>query len=291
LDEGASCPHSDTHSAIEPGGNSSIRALILAANADEIDMSALRRLLADEPLLALHRISDRRVLALVAELVASGRIVAIECRGSRLIPTVTVHLAGGAHIHLESRSSDFGVCSRRGRHIAISVTDTAAREGLLEALRCNPRMIAELRRFWSRQYKGSIAERTDDEGLLRELAIRLATGEMRLVKCTTADAGSTDRETAAEYAAASGGGGARDAAVADEAPVKTWIEVELIDDRGSPVPYARYRLKLPDGTETNRSLDANGQDRVTDIDPGVCRISFLDFDAREWSESQGAAPA
>jgi hypothetical protein len=66
---------------------------------------------------------------------------------------------------------------------------------------------------------------------------------------------------------------------------KTWVEFELLDQKGRPVPRARYRLKVTDGSVREGSLDENGRVRVTGLDPGTCDISFLDFDGREWHRS------
>lgn len=63
---------------------------------------------------------------------------------------------------------------------------------------------------------------------------------------------------------------------------KSWIEIELVDEDGKPVPYEEYRLKLPDGSTVGGSLDSKGQARVEGIDPGTCKISFSNFDREAW---------
>jgi hypothetical protein len=63
---------------------------------------------------------------------------------------------------------------------------------------------------------------------------------------------------------------------------KTWVEVELVDQDGDPVPDVQYRVELPDGTTKTGKLGANGRARVSDIDPGTCKVSFPGFDASEW---------
>jgi hypothetical protein len=67
-------------------------------------------------------------------------------------------------------------------------------------------------------------------------------------------------------------------------PIKqlTWIVIELINDKGQPVPKERYRIKLPDDTVEDGYLDSNGQARLDGINPGVCEVSFPDIDANEW---------
>ncbi len=63
---------------------------------------------------------------------------------------------------------------------------------------------------------------------------------------------------------------------------RTWISIELRDDDDQPVAGARYRLRLPDFTETESVLDDAGRARVDGIMAGTCQVSFPDIDAREW---------
>lgn len=61
-----------------------------------------------------------------------------------------------------------------------------------------------------------------------------------------------------------------------------WIEIELVDKKGRPVPSARYHIELPDSSIAEDKLDSQGKARIDGIDPGSCKITFLDFDGREW---------
>ena len=68
-----------------------------------------------------------------------------------------------------------------------------------------------------------------------------------------------------------------------KAPVKTWIEIELLEEEsGRPVAGAEYRIKLPDGTVRGGTLDSKGRARYDDIDPGQCEVWFPEIDAKEW---------
>lgn len=69
---------------------------------------------------------------------------------------------------------------------------------------------------------------------------------------------------------------------AKEEDVRTWIEIELVDQDGKPVVGEKYRIDLPDGTMRRGSLDSNGRARVDQIDPGFCEVSFPGLDASEW---------
>lgn len=67
---------------------------------------------------------------------------------------------------------------------------------------------------------------------------------------------------------------------------KHWIEIELKDDDGNPVPGERYRVTLPDGsTLAEGTLDGKGFAKVTNIDPGNCKITFPELDGEIWSKS------
>ncbi len=63
---------------------------------------------------------------------------------------------------------------------------------------------------------------------------------------------------------------------------KTWIEVQLLDENGKPVPNAKYQVQLSDGSTQSGSLNQQGSARFEDIDPGDCQICFPEIDAKEW---------
>jgi len=57
---------------------------------------------------------------------------------------------------------------------------------------------------------------------------------------------------------------------------KDWIEIELTDDEGTPIPGKKYKLLLPDGTEREGTLDGNGHAREENIPPGPVDVDFPD---------------
>jgi hypothetical protein len=69
---------------------------------------------------------------------------------------------------------------------------------------------------------------------------------------------------------------------ASNAPEKTWVDVQLVDPDGTPVPGAKYKLKITDGSIREGTLDDQGRVRVSGIDPGSCTVWFPDYDAKEW---------
>jgi hypothetical protein len=65
-------------------------------------------------------------------------------------------------------------------------------------------------------------------------------------------------------------------------PKKSWIEIQLLDKLGKPVPGAEYKIVTPQGTEQTGYLDENGRAWVDGIDPGTCKVTFPKYDRREW---------
>jgi type VI secretion system secreted protein VgrG len=64
---------------------------------------------------------------------------------------------------------------------------------------------------------------------------------------------------------------------------KNWIEIELRDQDGNPVPGEVYKVTLPDGTTVaDGTLDEKGRARVENIDPGSCKVTFPNLDQEAW---------
>jgi type VI secretion system secreted protein VgrG len=64
-----------------------------------------------------------------------------------------------------------------------------------------------------------------------------------------------------------------------------WIELVLVeeDDPSKPVPYAPYRLTLPDGKVVLGRLDEHGRALVSGIPSGVCQVAWPENDAKKLS--------
>ena len=73
----------------------------------------------------------------------------------------------------------------------------------------------------------------------------------------------------------------QDAAEEEE---KAWVEVELLDNDGNPVPGEKYEVKLPDGSVKTGTLDGNGKARVDGVEPGNCEITFPEYDQETWKQ-------
>jgi hypothetical protein len=56
---------------------------------------------------------------------------------------------------------------------------------------------------------------------------------------------------------------------------KSWIEIELLDDKKKPMAGEPYKVIMPDGkTAAEGTLDEKGHARVEGIEPGSCKVIF-----------------
>ena len=69
------------------------------------------------------------------------------------------------------------------------------------------------------------------------------------------------------------------------ADTKHWIEVQMVDEDGKPVPGVRYRVKAPDGSVFQGTLDRDGLARVGGLDPGSCDVTFPRLDQDAWTDA------
>ncbi len=98
--------------------------------------------------------------------------------------------------------------------------------------------------------------------------------------------GPEDCSAVADYVVVATGiaGGAAAVAVANAVrrEKKSWIEIELVDRDGNPVPGETYQIRMPDGSTDEGTLDERGHARVDGIEPGTCEVCFPNIDASEW---------
>ncbi len=55
---------------------------------------------------------------------------------------------------------------------------------------------------------------------------------------------------------------------------KDWIEIQLLNDEGEPVPNQKYKLTLADGSTREGELDSEGKVRLEDIPPGSITVTY-----------------
>jgi hypothetical protein len=65
----------------------------------------------------------------------------------------------------------------------------------------------------------------------------------------------------------------------EEAAKPTFVAVEMKDEDGNPLAYARYVVEMPDGSKREGRLNENGYVRIDGVSPGQCKVTFPDYDA------------
>lgn len=62
----------------------------------------------------------------------------------------------------------------------------------------------------------------------------------------------------------------------------TWVEVEVVDNDGKPLPYQKVRVTDGGGTERIAYSDAKGVARVDGMAKGECKVTLADLDRSSW---------
>jgi hypothetical protein len=114
--------------------------------------------------------------------------------------------------------------------------------------------------------------RMDEDAVIKRLAPLLVGGDIRILRSQILGAGGGQVEEQEEQG--QGGG--------QQGTTGGWIEINLRDMEGQPVPGKRYRIRLPDGAVEEGTLDDFGHAERYGIVEGTCQISFPDFDAEAW---------
>ncbi len=120
------------------------------------------------------------------------------------------------------------------------------------------------------------APQLDERDLVDEIAQRLVRQDLVVVSCAPLEITAAASVEAAETTTP----------LEDEQAAKAerteeedhWLEIELVDDEGNPVPGELYTVELPDGSTVSGRLDDQGQARLEGIDPGTAKVSFPDLD-------------
>lgn len=114
------------------------------------------------------------------------------------------------------------------------------------------------------------------------------------LEAVTADPGTVESATAAPGEKATNAGTAEKVPPLKK-PEKgeeriSWIEIELLDEAGSPVVGERYEVVTPNGLASGR-LDEKGFARIDQIDKGSCEITFPELDKEAWEKKAGGGAA
>lgn len=65
----------------------------------------------------------------------------------------------------------------------------------------------------------------------------------------------------------------------------TWIELQLVDERGSAIASEPYEITTPEGQHRSGRLDERGTARLEGLEAGSCQICFPRIDGREWAST------
>jgi len=71
----------------------------------------------------------------------------------------------------------------------------------------------------------------------------------------------------------------------EEEKERTWVEIELVAEDGSPIPGELFKITLPDGRVHTGTTGPDGKARVDGIDPGTCQVTFPNLDAEAWEKA------
>jgi len=68
-------------------------------------------------------------------------------------------------------------------------------------------------------------------------------------------------------------------------PKTTWLELELVDQNGKPIPRERWEVITADGEERSGHLDEGGRAHLEGIKPGTCWVSYPDLEPNSWRKA------
>jgi hypothetical protein len=192
--------------------------------------------------------------------------------------SLTIRLAG-RRIHLVRQTHDCDVCENHAAHVRLAARPFLRLE-LNSAAHGDAAALAAFRDLAATYGVLDSVHRVIDSEILAHVAWLLETGRLIAVECRV-----PVQANPMEAPAAPKSTGSRPRPripVPVDEPIKTWVEIELLDDAGKPVANEKYLVTVPEGVVKSGNLDAKGRARITNIDPGTCEISFPDIDGREW---------
>lgn len=107
-----------------------------------------------------------------------------------------------------------------------------------------------------------------------------------------ADPGQVESAKANQKASKSGKYGAVPAAPFNPPPGSSaeaqkghWIEIDLVDDEGNPVPGEAFQATMSDGRVYKGTLDRNGHARLEGVPAGHAEIKFPNLDDEAWEKA------
>jgi hypothetical protein len=125
-----------------------------------------------------------------------------------------------------------------------------------------------------------------DDDLVEQLALRIVSEGLQIVSCSERRGGAVTVAAQGETTTTP----LQDEQAKEkpaEPPPKHFIEIELVDDDGKPVPNEAYLIELPDGTKRTGRTDGGGKARITGVEPGTAKVSFPDLDKTAYEPDSG----
>lgn len=195
--------------------------------------------------------------------------------------SLTIRLARG-RLHLVRSPSDCDSCGNQKAHVRLE-RSSFLHSAIVLAVHRDASALATLREMAEHYGQLRDTHRRGDTEVLDRIRWLLDTERLVAVECVKALPNVASARPAPGPPRAPAPPRPRPASVKE--PTKTWVEIELVDDAQKPVAHRRYRVKVPEGTVYEGSLDAQGRARISGIDPGSCEITFPEIDAREWASA------
>lgn len=174
-----------------------------------------------------------------------------------------------------------------GREEFLRLPDEPALRALLRAFMADPDARASVRQAAAE--RGLLGREGRAEDLLDVLVSCVARGQAVIVAGpnvygrTGPDLGVPPTQGEGEMTPRQAEVAAREEGPASVAEEKTWLEIELVDEEGNPVPGEQYAIEIPGGATRVGRLDEQGRARIEGLDPGTCQVSFPNVDARRWT--------
>ena len=196
-----------------------------------------------------------------------GRLVS-----SATMLDVTLRLSGRT-LHIVRQLADCEFCENHAAHTSVAMRPFVQAE--IERAFQDPAMRPRLRDLVSADMPPPSAHRSLEAEMLNHVRWLLRTQRLLVVECIEVRRELPDLPRATLKALPRG-------VPVPLEDIKTWVEIELLDDAGKPVANERYTVKIPEGVIMSGTLDAKGRAKITNIDSGMCDISFPEIDGREW---------
>jgi hypothetical protein len=188
---------------------------------------------------------------------------------------ISIRLAGRS-VHLVRHIGDCDGCGNHAAHARLEAHPFLHME-IKSALQRDASAVADFRDLASTYGFLNGPHRLIDSEVLEHLSWLIETGRLIAVECRVpSQQGLVENRPAVPVVTS------RPRSAPVEEPTKTWVEIELLDHAGKPVPNQSYLVIVPEGVKKSGKLDATGRAKITDIDHGMCQISFPDIDGREW---------